>query len=207
MKKRLMIIMLSVMLLLPITAKAETKLSLDCGNATVAPGGSLTCKYYVSGINNISGVRTSFDFSGDISLGKLTRSDAWQGGSVTENVIFSDNGTSDIDATNNVEIGSVTINASSSASEGSQGVIKAHDITITKNSASEEENPDNFDTNITISSSASNGNNDGQSGGSTTTNSSNPKTMDTNVVIITLIVALAAGVVIVGKKKLDKISK
>lgn len=207
MKKRLMIIMLSVMLLLPITAKAETKLTLDCGNATVAPGGSLTCKYYVSGVNNLSGARTKFEVSGDISLGKLTKPDIWQGGSVSEDNLFLDNGTGNIDATNNVELATIIINASSSASEGSQGTLKATGIVITKDEGSGEEELDDVSTNITISSSASNGNNDGQSGGSTTTNSSNPKTMDTNVVIITLIVALAAGVVIVGKKKLDKISK
>ena len=107
--------------------------------------------------------------------------------------------------------GDMVISASADAENGSTATISLSNIVVGHKASADEQNATSDNVNdvtetLTIGESSGNENGNGDGSGNPSTNS-NPKTMDTNVVIITLIVSLAAGVVIIGKKKLDKISK
>ena len=208
-KKILITAIMSLALLFPVTAKATTGVSINCPSKTIARGATMTCSVVANVDDKLVNVGFNYSTDGPISISKINVDDSkWSSvnrgdGKITVSA------SSVIDS--GTPAGDMVISASADAENGSTATISLSNIVVGHKASADEQNDTSDNVNdvtetLTIGESSGNENGNGDGSGNPSTNS-NPKTMDTNVVIITLIVSLAAGVVIIGKKKLDKISK
>ena len=203
MKRRYLYLLLIVaILIIPINAKAATgSVDVSCLPTTVSVSENNTtvCTIKASVDGGMGGASMDIASSGSISIVSINKDSAWSG-QINSGKLAVHN---DSPVNSLSTIATVNVKAADGASIGSIGELALTNIELT-DSEGNAVNVDDKKISLTIgeaSSSSSSSNTQNSS------NSSNPKTMDTNVIIITLIVSLAAGVVIVGKKKLDKISK
>ena len=205
-KKMLITVIMALALLFPVTARAASSVSINCPSKTIAKGSTMTCSVIAKVDDKLVDVGFNYRTEGPINISKINVDEnKWN--SVTREVgKITVSASSVIDS--GTPAGDLVITASADATNGSTATIALTNIVVGHKASADIEdatsdNVADVSEILTIGESSGNGNNNGGN----TPSSSNPKTMDTNVVIITLIVALAAGVVIVGKKKLDKISK
>lgn len=197
-----------MMLIMPISVFAADRtgdIKVDCSQ-TIPLGSTVSCAIYGQTSDNTSiiGGQFSVSASGAIKIVSGEKDSSWTNGEFTDNKLTV-NGT---EQSSPAKLGTIVISTADGATTGSTGQLTLSEIEVAAYTGETAEGSSGAltvaDKNIvfTVGNTSSNT----QSNGSTTT-SGNPKTMDTNVIIITMIVALAAGVVIIGKKKLDKISK
>lgn len=206
-KKILITAIMSLALLFPVTARAATGVSINCPSKTIAKGATMTCSVVANVDDKLTNVGFNYATEGSISISKVNVDDSkWSSVNRGDGKI-SVSASSVVDS--GTTVGDIVISASADAENGSTATITLSNIVVGHKASADEESATSDNVNdvtetLTIGESSGNGNGDGNGN---PTSSSNPKTMDTNVIIITLIVSLAAGVVIIGKKKLDKISK
>lgn len=197
----LLLIMITA-LIIPINAKAATgSVDVSCSPTTVPVSGTdaTVCTIKASVEGGIGGASMDIASSGSISIDSINKDSAWSG-QINNGKLAVHN---DSPVNSLSTIATVNVKASSGASVGSTGEVTLTNIELT-DSEGNAVNVEDKSISLTIGDASSSISSDSTQNSS---NSSNPKTMDTNVIIITIIVALATCVVIVGKKKLDKISK
>lgn len=205
MKKRIysLLLMITIMLIMPISVLAETTgdLKVDCSQ-TIPLGSTVTCAIYgqTSDATGIVGGQFSVATSGAIKIVSSEKDSSWSSGEFADNKLT----VYGTEQKSPAKLGTIVIGTADNASTGSTGQLTLSEIEVTAMNADGNGALEVADKNIdfTIGNASSN-----SSSSDSTTTSNNPKTMDTNVIIITMIVSLAACVVIIGKKKLDKISK
>ena len=174
-----------------VKADNET-LTLNC-DATIAPGGTATCKVVATTTDEtVTGVRFTTSVSENLSIKSIDQ-DAM---SCDYNV---DTGITSCDTSSTVASGSsvatITVEGSSALAEGdtasvtiSNGSVNSSDETLTDTKE------------FTVGSSSTVVTSDD-------TDSSNPKTMDANMAIIITIVLTGVALVVLGKNKLNKITR
>lgn len=206
-KKILITAIMSLALLFPVTARADSSVSIKCPSKTIAKGTTMTCSVVANVDDKLVNVGFNYATEGSISISKINVDDSKWSNVGREDGKITVTASSVVDS--GTSAGDMIISASADAENGSTATITLSNVVVGHKASADvqdatSDNVNDVTETLTIGETSGNGNGDGSGNPST---SSNPKTMDTNVVIITLIVSLAAGVVIIGKKKLDKISK
>lgn len=201
-RKYLYLLLIVSILIIPINAKAATgSVDVSCLPTTVSvsENNATVCTIKASVDGGMGGASMDIASSGSISVVSINKDSAWTG-QINEGklAVHSDSPVNSLSS-----IATVNVKAAAGASIGSTGELVLSNIELT-DSEGNAVNVDDKKISLTIGETSSN---PSPNNTQNSANSSNPKTMDTNVVIITMIVALATGVVIIGKKKLDKISK
>ena len=197
-----------MMLIMPISVFAADRtgdINVDCSK-TIPLGSTVSCTIYgqTSDNTNVVGGQFSVSASGAIKIVSGEKDSSWTNGEFTDNKLTV-NGT---EQSSPAKLGTIVIGAADGATVGSTGQLTLTEIEV---AAYTGETADGGAGSLTVADKTidfaiGDASSNTQTDNSTTT-SGNPKTMDTNVIIITMIVAFAAAIVIIGKNKLDKISK
>ena len=193
---------------LKVNAANSARFDISCGKTTIAPGESLTCDIIGTSDEELSGVRYTINVSDGLTFSGTEGKNGFRG-QINKNVASF--AAEDFVSSGSV-VATVSVSAKSDAQIGSTQTISLSDGTIGGLSG----DVDNLSASVKLTIGESSGSDaddkdDNQQGGGSNNieeaKNANPKTMDLSTTIILTLLAGATFVVVVGKKKLSRLSK
>lgn len=204
MKKKIMLLVISLILLLPLSVSAEEKLEIT-GCSAVRPGKTVKCTVTASSSSNISGAMFTAKVENNLISIESIEKDSSTGWNGTAN-----NPTLQVDkpdgAGNNAVVGYITLKAGETEGTDKITLIDTEVDILEDGTFKSITDVKVNGADITVSNSAPDSETDG-TGNDTNTDTVNPQTTDVNILVIILSLVVCSTAVIVGKKKLNKISK